>query len=46
MDEQKIQNAYIYTYNESEEFKIESKTIKITPLWKEALLMTNQPMTK
>ncbi len=37
MDEQNLETGYIYTYNNTEEIKIDNKTIVITPLWKEAL---------
>jgi uncharacterized protein len=37
MDEQNLDTGYIYTYNNTEEIKINSKTIVVLPLWKEML---------
>lgn len=37
MDEQNIQLAYIYTYNEKETLTIDKKTIEIIPFWNIAL---------
>lgn len=37
MDEQNLETGYIYTYNNTEKIKINSKTIIVTPLWKEAM---------
>ncbi len=34
MDEQKLDTAYIYTYNETEKIQIKSKTIYVIPFWK------------
>lgn len=37
MDEQKLQNGIIYTYNQTDEISVKQKTIKIIPLWHEML---------
>ena len=39
MDEQNLDTGYIYTYNNTEEIKINSKTIVVLPLWKEMLAL-------
>lgn len=37
MEEQNMDVGFIYTNNNSEEIKINDKTIKVIPFWKEAL---------
>jgi len=39
MDEQNLETGYIYTYNNTEEITIDNKTIVVTPLWKETLVL-------
>ena len=37
MEEQNLNNGFIYTYNNSENITVKGKTIKVIPFWKEAL---------